>query len=276
MAFYDMKIIKYIILILILTFNYKINCQIPGRMNLYDHSFAVGFVESSPDKFYSNPAKLRFSEAGNIGMSISPSVFGLKELNSGNIFYSGKLNDKFLYGASLYGMGGELYNEFSGSLDMAYLLDDRFTFGISAEMSRLFVKDFNSHYNLLLTAGSIINISENIAGGVAVNNLLRQSYGNIEKAIYQQALIGLAVKSRLDFIFEISGVINLNNSSGVIFGMRRNILDIADIRMSVGTQPKSYEIGMKFDIIDRFLFNFNFFYDTNLGYNRRVFVYGNL
>jgi hypothetical protein len=272
-----MKIIKYILIsIFILTLNNKINCQIPGRLNLYNHNFAVGFIENSPDKYISNPAKLKFSEDKQLGISISPSMFGLSELNAGNIFYNQRINDDFILGSSIYGMGGELYNEFSAAADLAYIMDDRFSFGASAELSRLFIKDFSSHYNFLITLGSIISISDNLAAGISINNLLRQSYAGISETVHQQAIIGVAYKSKTKFIFEFAGNINLNQSSGYIFGIRKSIFDITDVKLSACTNPKSYSIDLKFDIMEKYLFNFNIFYDMNLGNSNKLFIYGRM
>lgn len=271
--FCQRKKIILITLTVILTAISEINCQTQGRINLPDHSFAIGLIETSPDKFISNPAKLKFIDSNQIGLSISPSMFGLKELNSGNVFYNHKINEQFIVGSTIYGMGGELYNEFSIAGDVAYLLDDRFTFGVSAEYCRLTVKNFSSYNNIFITLGSAVNISENIIAGISMNNLLRQSYSDEDNTIEQRALIGIALNADNNFIYEVCGIINLNRSSGFLFGIRKELFKALDIKFSVGTAPRSIEMSFDYLLYDYLSLNFNLFYDQNLGFNKRLYLY---
>lgn len=270
----NLKIIFIISILCILTFNTQINCQIHGRMNLMNHSFPVGSVENIPDNFISNSAKLFNKDSTIYGLSVSPSNFGLSELNSGNIFIIKKINEKINIGSILYGMGGNLYNEFSLSSDIAYSLDDKLHFGTGLEVSRLTIKDFNSNYSVLWNLGAIIKISEKIYSGISMLNLLRQTYSEDDKTTYQRAIIGIAANA-MNTDFEIAGVINLNHSSGFVFGISKKLFNSLNICISVATEPQSISFGIDYFIFKNLNLNINILYHQELGLSQRLILYNN-
>ena len=259
-----------IILVLILTVKSELNCQTSLSLFNSNHNFATGKINDHYENLLNNPAFRNNSKSTYAGINISPSKYGLSELNYGSLFYERKFDRKVSSSITFQGMGGELYKEFSARLGTAYQFDDGLIIGAALEYARLNIKNNSSFDAVMLHIGSVINVSERITAGVAMHNVSRSAYEDIEENVDQVALVGLGVTTEDKIHFEVGGVVSLNEFSGFLFGIRHKILDLIDTKMSVGTNPRSLELGVGYEIPVGLDLMFSVYYDQELGYGKNI------
>src|SRR6056297_944419 len=182
-----------ILLVLVLTVKSNLNCQTSLSLFNSNHNFATGKINDHHENLLNNPAFRNNSKSTYAGINISPSKFGLSELNYGSLFYERKLARKVNSSISLQGMGGELYQEFSARFGTAYQFDDGLIIGAALEYARLNIRKNSSFDAIMFHLGAVINVSDRINAGIAMHNVSRSSYENIEENVDQVALVGLGV-----------------------------------------------------------------------------------
>ncbi len=125
-----------------------------------------------PWSFYYNPA--RTAETNGLSVYFSPAFFGLWEIKSTGISYSGKLFGLDI-GTGLGTFGLESYRETVTTLNLSVPIYDFIFAGANANFNHLYIKDYGTEMAVSVDAGLRAFISERFALGLAVTNLTSSS-----------------------------------------------------------------------------------------------------
>jgi len=238
----------------------KIFCFLLTFFNLCDAQLkpgarqaALSFSDlSSSDIFslYYNPSTLSHFSNSTVGISYSPSPFGLKELSTAYLSYVQPV--KFgVVSAGFMIYGFELYKETQFAFAFSKLLSNNFSFGITSILKNISIKNYGNKNFLLFNLGCKAILTQNLNIGFAFENITRTSVNDESNQFPVILSIGMNYKP-FDWINIFTALFKeLNYNLSLRTGVEYKILDYLSLRIGTANQPEEFSggIGFFYDLI---------------------------
>ena len=127
-----------IIFFILFLLNYTTTFSFNHKSNYFDCiQNAVGRTSINDASIIQNPARLINFKNISLSFDISPSKFEMPELTPTLLFVGANINEDFSFAASLFGIGNNLYKEYSAAAHSAYRITNTFSIGASFEYSTI-------------------------------------------------------------------------------------------------------------------------------------------
>lgn len=262
------------IIFILLTFTYinitEIHCQSFGKNAFFLQRSATNITELTPNSSSSNPIRITNSDSNKLNLFVSPNKFGLSELNSGILDYIHPIDSNFFAGASLFGLGNELYSEFAFSLSMAYKQAENFSLAMEANYNALNIQDSQLEQVISLNIGGTVFLSDLLTAGIFLENVNNAYFEGGENTSFRRAVVGLGGRFSENFTAELSAIVNINRSSG--FGASFSYAIMEDINFAAGIQslPRLLYFQIFIEDITFFDFSISSEYHDLLGFSNVV------
>lgn len=258
--------IKFVIMVFLITF-FCVN-------SIFSQNFGVSGYFSVPHSIGStslgnssalNPAAITIDSDDFVVLRSKPSRFGISQLSPIAIVSGFNLDSNWAVGANILGLGGELYSEFSSEFRVSNRVSKIITLGISGEMSRLTIKNYECETLLFVNLGATINISDGFTAGFLLRNLLRNYSESADRTVYQQAVTGLSYQFNEEISLDLDANIVINAASSICFGIKYLPHQAIAVRSAFRTNPNQIEIGTMVNIFSDIFLIIGFDYNEILG-----------
>jgi hypothetical protein len=199
---------------------------------------ATGLTASNPAAYSYNPALLSYLKVPTLTLNAALSRFGLSELSPGYILFGMPVSDNFVTAITGFGIGNDLYNEFSGALHGAYSISEFMDIGVSVEYFRISIKDHQLDDSYQFHIGSNVRISDFMSAGVCVKNINNSYYLGGERTSGQQGAIGFGFLIADDLTFDLGMQVSTYGQSGLSLATLYTLENIINVRFSALTSPR--------------------------------------
>ncbi|MBS1519300.1 MAG: hypothetical protein JSS91_14550 [Bacteroidetes bacterium] len=207
--------------------------------------------------FY-NPSGLGQLKFREISVCYSPSLFGVSGLSQAAFSYA-EPTEAGTFAVGIKTLGFELYRESVIKLSFGKVFKDRIFLGINADYFNLSIANYNSASALGLDIGAMAYISDFMKWGFAVNNLTGSKIGKTKEKIPQVYRTGLTFQPSENLILILEAEKDVKYPLSVRSGFEYSVLDLADLRAGISTEPVSFSggIGLNYGLfqLDYSLYN---------------------
>ena len=202
-----------------------------------------------------------------IGVNYQPSRFGLPEISPISIAYHNDILKYTSIIASLDYFGFDLYNEFASSAgvitQLNYLeIGGKFTY------HRASIKDYGNSSAISFDLFSKLNLRNNLAFAILLQNINRAYYSNADRTIPQNAVFSVGWhpidKLGIDFGTNIA----LNSNASIIAGIKYQFNQYLQANIKCNTSPFLVIAGTNLSALEYLNILFYFRYTSNLGYDQ--------
>ncbi|MEW6195067.1 MAG: hypothetical protein AB1521_07925 [Bacteroidota bacterium] len=221
----------------------------PGARQI---ALAHSDVAGKGDAFslFNNPAGIAETTNREIGFYYSPAPFGVKELsNAFGSYVEPTSIGSFGAGFMIYGF--ELYKETKIALGYGRIISNSFKLGVTAVYKNVSIKNYGSRGYLIINAGSIIALTQEINIGLSIENITRTTIADEDDQIPVVFASGISYKiiDELNTYLAIRKEINFEAS--VLFGTEYRPIDFLVLRLGTATETNSYSggVGILYDFI---------------------------
>jgi hypothetical protein len=205
-------------------------------------------------------------DTGFVFISYSPSKFGIKALSPGIIMGGYKLSNVITATAGFYGIGNEIFSEYSFLGGVAWAPGPYFQLGLSAEYLGINFKGFSSDAQLKLNLGGRIKLTDEIDAGVSLMNINRGHYEGGDETAVQTAVMGIGYDVIDNIELGINGIVRINSSSGFSINGKFNPLDDVGLLITYLSQPQMVSLGINWASADWISVSFMIYYHNYLGF----------
>ncbi len=251
----------------------KIFCFLLISSNLCDAQLkpgarqaALSFSDlSSSDIFslYYNPSTLSGFSKSTVGISFTPSPFGLKELSTAYLSFVQPVKFGVLSaGFMIYGF--ELYKETQFAFGFSKLLSNNFSLGITSIIKNISIKNYGNKNFLLFNLGCKAEITQNLSFGFAFENFTRNTINNESNQFPVILSLGMNYKLFNWINFFTALIKELNYNVSLKAGVEYKILDYLSLRIGTANQPEEFSGGVGF-FYDSFSFEYAVISHQDLG-----------
>jgi hypothetical protein len=229
---------------------------------------STGMAAINEFEYLQNPAQLRLLDSTVLALNYSPSQFGLPEISPAAFMFAFNLHKNLSLGFSFDGLGNNLYKEYSGSLHCSYQIAESYFIGCTMEYSIIYIKNYSQADMLQFNLGTLIKLTENLYAGICFKNVTRASYTGGAYTPDQNAVVGLGIKLFKDLSFETNLNMAYNQSSGVSGSLKYIIADIISLRISMLSNPTTFDAGIRIHALPYLSLNGELFHREILGYSQ--------
>lgn len=185
-----------------------------------------------------NPALLNKINSPMLSVSVAPSRFGLNELSPGYVMISYPISERFSMAMNGFGIGNDLYNEFSGGLQSSFSISEYLTIGAAFEYFRMSIKDFNEENSYQVHLGAVIDINDYLTTGVTVRNISGSHYSGGENTSLQYGSAGFGFVIAPEFHIDLGVQVSTLGQSGFAFSAAYTVENIIKLRIGALTSPR--------------------------------------
>lgn len=214
-----------------------------------------------------NPALYSMIDSMVAIAHVSPSRFGIKELNLVQATLVFAPFENLGMAGEVRSVGGSLYSELTGSISAGYSISSMLSLGVSTHFTRIGFQEFPSQSLMTFTAGGLLQLSPTIRTGVALRNILGSATSGGEQTVNQQAVFGFGAIISPDLTLDADAVITLNRSAGIIVASTYKLHPILSIRFAVASLSRSMDIGLILTPFEPFSLLSNIQYHDIFGIN---------
>lgn len=257
-----MKIIKIVVLIaIILLSSDELQCSSilsGGLMNVLSATEKVNLRESAS---FFHPSLNAMAESSYLSAFADYSGLGIAELSPMGAVFCLKPSDRFNASANIVGVGTNLYNEFQGQLSAVYSFGQTIHTGIGGGFSKISILDYGVKYEYNFLFSSLMNISNGISAGFAIQKLVSEDYPGT------RFIAGIGY-SPFDFLgFDVSANVNLNRASGICVSAKYSFSKYIHTGVHVLTNPQLLVFDVKAYASKNLGFNFGLSFHERLGFS---------
>lgn len=239
----SMKRVLKIFFLLLISFELCVAQIKPGARQA-----ALSFSDlSSSDVFslFYNPSTLSNISNSTIGISYSPSPFGLKELSTAYLSYIQPIEFGVISaGFMIYGF--ELYKETQFAIGLSKSLSNNFSFGVTSILKNISIKNYGSRAFLLFNLGCKAELTKNLNLGFVFENFTRTTINNEENQFPVTLNLGVNYSPIDNINFFTALVKELNYNISLKLGAEYKILDYLSLRVGTTNQPEEFSAGFGF------------------------------
>lgn len=237
-------------IILFLTFVIK-NYYAQQNPGARQSSIGYSDVALSNDVFslFNNPAGLSRINSREIGLSYSPSPFGIDKLSTGYIAYN-EFTSLGNISIGLMNYGFELYKENIFVLGYSKKILPNFYFGFNGKYKLINIKNYGKTNDFNISLGGIIDLTNNFYLGFSLQNSLRFLNTKIKSPLIYTSGITYQAMGNTYFHFAIIKEINFPISFRL--GIEYSIIDFIILRFGIQNEPNIYSggLGIKYSFLN--------------------------
>jgi hypothetical protein len=212
-----------------------------------------------------NPALYSLIDSKVVIAQVSPSRFGIKELNliQATIVVS-PMSNLGLAG-EVRSAGGSLYSELTASVSSGYSCSSLLSLGVSTHFTRIGFQEFPSQSLITFSAGGLLQLSPIVRTGVSLRNIMGSATSGGEQTVNQQVAFGIGATISPELTLDADAVITLNRSTGLIVATAYKLHPMLSMRLAVASLSRSMDVGLVLNPFESFALLTNIQYHDIFG-----------
>lgn len=189
-----------------------------------------------------NPAVLSLKPETRISASITPSLFGLKELKTmafcGTFIVAGGIAS-----ACIEQFGFDLYREINGTLGFGSSIATGLSGGLAFEWRRVAVKGYGRSDALIATAGCVVDLAHDLHLGFAGHNIFGETIGIERQRLSQSTAMGISYKPLSSMLIVLEGEKDIRYSLTMKAGLEIQAFENLVLRSGIEHDPDLVTAG---------------------------------
>lgn len=231
-----------ILAIVLLAWNYSFPQSRPGARQV---ALAHSNISFDNDAFtlFNNTSGLSLISNREIGFYFSPAPFGVKELsNAFGVYCEPTKFGSIGAGFSTYGF--ELYRETSFTIGFAKKISNNFSAGGSISYRNIAIKNYGNSGAIMLNAGAMFRINNEIGFGAAIQNLTQSSIGNESDMLPTIISAGFHLRFAEDLLFSAAVEKETRFKPSLRFGTEYTPIEYFSLRIGAANEPNTFSMGI--------------------------------
>ena len=239
-----MTIMNYSIEIILITLLLSLN--IMAQQNAGARQIALANSDLySQDVFsiFNNPARLSNIQNPQAGIYYSPAPFDIQELSYSCASFSQPTEiGTFSFGSMIYGF--DLYKETEIDVGYSGKINKSFGLGCALRYKNISIKNYGSASIFMVNLGTTIELSNEIASAIFIENLTHASLNNEPNQIPTAISIGMTSSNIQNFSLSAAIRKEIGFNPSVRFGVEHKLLENFSLRFGVSNEPDLYYTGI--------------------------------
>ncbi len=241
-------------------------CQIPYTLNMQGVQFPTGMSAISINENIFSCDTLPISK-NSCSISYQPSRFGLSEISPISAIYQNKMLEKINLIAGADYFGYDLYNELAakiGAVSQIKYLE----IGAQAIYHRASIKDYGNSSAISIDLFSKLNLLNNLAFGLLLQNINRAYYSSANRTVPQSAIFSIGWMPFDHLGVDFGTNLDLNSAASVQAGLKYYFNQYLQANIKCNSKPFLIIAGANLSALDYLNILFYFRYDEHFGYDQ--------